>query len=123
VSVQVELLHVRKKTNRLFYDRTTNVDDDITTWILERCKPLAPELLDKNGSFEILALQVGRRPSRRGGPRVQIEWLQAADGAKKFICHNYGHGSSGWGDPQSNETRVLPKLTQIQIRKLCWYSE
>jgi hypothetical protein len=76
-------------------NRTINVDEDISKWIIERCKPLVPELLDRNGCFEVLALQVGRRPMRKGGARVEIEWLPTSDGKKKFICHNYGHGSSG----------------------------
>jgi hypothetical protein len=76
-------------------DRTTNSDDNITEWILDRCKPLAPELLNKHGQFDIIAFQVGHRPSRKGGPRVEVEWLDIEKEPRKFICHNYGHGSSG----------------------------
>jgi len=35
--------------------------------------------------------QAGRRPSREGGPRVEL----AEHAGGKFICHNYGHGGAG----------------------------
>ncbi|KAI9853556.1 MAG: hypothetical protein M1813_002062 [Trichoglossum hirsutum] len=76
--------------------RSTNIDDDITHWILERCRPLAPELLNEDGEFEVVSVHIGRRPSRQGGARVELEWMEFARGEKKFVCHNYGHHSSGY---------------------------
>lgn len=72
---------------------STSIDDDITQIILERCKPLAPELLDESGEYDILHVTVGLRPSRKGGPRVELEeWRD-----EKFIVHNYGHHRAGFG--------------------------
>ncbi|KKY23325.1 putative d-amino-acid oxidase [Diplodia seriata] len=52
-------------------------DAATTRGILERCKALAPELLTaKEGGFELLAVNVGFRPGRIGGPRVEVEeWI------------------------------------------------
>ena len=59
--------------------------------ILSGGKNLAPELLNADGEFEVLSVQCGLRPSRRGGPRVEEEIVD-----KKFIVvHSYGHGGAG----------------------------
>lgn len=67
------------------------MDDDTTKAILKGCKPLAPELLNENGEFEILSVQCGLRPSRNGGPRVESEVL---DGSFAVV-HSYGHAGAG----------------------------
>ncbi|KAL4860650.1 hypothetical protein BDV12DRAFT_204824 [Aspergillus spectabilis] len=71
---------------------STQPDEAITQMILEQCKPLAPELLDANGEFEVRRVRVGLRPARHGGPRMQLE--RCPDG--RFICHAYGHDSAGY---------------------------
>lgn len=72
------------------------MDEKMTQSILDRCRPIAPELLNVNGDFEVLSVQVGLRPSRKGGPKVEIETVDVAGkGAPKFICHNYGHHGAG----------------------------
>lgn len=70
----------------------------MTTLILDRCRPIAPELLDADGKFEVLSVQVGLRPSRHGGPRMEVEMLDEEEIGSKapiFVCHNYGHHSAG----------------------------
>jgi len=63
----------------------------VTARILRQCKVIAPELLDSNGEFEVLQLNVGRRPSREGGVRIEVEELK--EGVK--VVHCYGHGEGG----------------------------
>jgi D-amino-acid oxidase len=77
---------------KLVGDWNTEPDDRLTKLILDRCKPLAPELLTDDGKFDILSVRVGLRPSRTGGPRVQIEELEGG----KFVVHSYGHHSAGF---------------------------
>lgn len=67
-------------------------DESITKMILDRCRPLAPELLDENGDFEVLEVRVGLRPSRKAGIRLELEPLE--DG--RSVIHNYGHNSAGF---------------------------
>lgn len=46
-----------------------NPDDSVTETILQRCKPWAPELLNDQGEFDVVGVNVGFRPGRKGGPR------------------------------------------------------
>lgn len=78
-----------KLINVVFRDE--KVDQKLAKEILAYCKEIAPELLDKNGQFEVLKHQVGFRPSRRGGPRVESEELEG--GIK--VVHCYGHAGGG----------------------------
>lgn len=64
--------------------------------ILDRAKPLAPELLDEAGNFHVLRVQVGLRPTRTGGARVALESLPGENGSKRWVCHNYGHHGAGF---------------------------
>ena len=52
---------------------------------------LAPELLDRDGHFEVLSDQVGLRPSRKDGPRVEIDVLVGG----VAVVHSYGHSGAG----------------------------
>lgn len=82
----------------------------MTKLILDRCRSIAPELLDANGDFEVLSVQVGLRPSRRGGPRIEMELVEHEDDvsqAPRFICHNYGHHSAGYASDFPPESSIL----------------
>ena len=70
--------------------RSTEVSIETTNAILEGCKSLAPELLTKDGSFEVLSVQCGFRPTRENGPRVQA----GTDGMFNIV-HSYGHAGAG----------------------------
>lgn len=74
--------------------RSTDLDEDLSRRIQQRCAVLAPELL-VDGKFDIISQHVGRRPSRRGGLRIEVEWIKHG-GVKKLICHHYGHSGTGW---------------------------
>ncbi|KAI9824498.1 MAG: hypothetical protein M1819_000853 [Sarea resinae] len=71
-------------------------DEQTTKSILARCRDLAPELLTKQGEretgFEVLGVQVGLRPSRVGGARVELERLVEK---KAKVVHCYGHSGTG----------------------------
>ena len=43
--------------------------------IMARCSKLVPEVSPTNGAT-ILSHNVGLRPARRGGPRVEIEYIR-----------------------------------------------
>lgn len=71
--------------------RNTAVSEQTTKSILEGCKDLAPELLNEHGEFEIISVQSGLRPSRKGGPRVEAENV----GSRFAVVHAYGHAGAG----------------------------
>jgi len=56
-----------------------------------------PELLDAEGKFDVIRDIVGRRPSRLGGMRLEVERFKN----KRFVVHAYGAGGRGvemsWG--------------------------
>ncbi|KAK8159193.1 hypothetical protein IWX90DRAFT_439785 [Phyllosticta citrichinensis] len=70
-------------------------DDATTKWILGSCKELAPELLNEKGEFEVLSVNVGFRPGRTGGPRLEVEEVQTEAG-RFVVCHEYGHAGAGY---------------------------
>lgn len=70
--------------------RNGHVDKGTTKAILEKARLLAPELVNANGEFDVVSEQVGLRPSRKRGPRVESEEV---DG--KRVVHSYGHSGAG----------------------------
>ena len=67
------------------------LDDDIQR-IVEMNKRINPEL----SLSEITKTYAGLRPTRKGGPRVELEYINDLP-----VVHNYGHGGAGitlaWG--------------------------
>jgi glycine/D-amino acid oxidase-like deaminating enzyme len=74
-----------------------DVDKELSAAIQNRCKKFAPELLNKDGEFDIISEQVGFRPSRRGGPRVEAELVEGNSKEKPYlVVHCYGNSGSGY---------------------------
>ena len=71
--------------------RSVETNKETTRRILQGCKPLAPDLLNDSGEFEVLSVQCGLRPSRKGGPRVEVEIVNA----EYPVIHSYGHAGAG----------------------------
>lgn len=70
--------------------RNKEVDKKTTEAILRRAKVLGPELMNAEGEFDVVSEQVGFRPSREDGPRVELAEI---DG--KRVVHSYGHSGAG----------------------------
>jgi len=68
--------------------RSEDVDHDLASRIAAKCAALAPELTGGKGvgGLEILRHNVGLRPSRTGGPRLEAENMRDVG----LIVHNYG---------------------------------
>lgn len=88
-------------------DWTAEPDPKTTEEILRHAKEWAPELLNENGEFEVLSVQVGLRPGRKGGARVQIEIL---DGVT--VCHAYGHAGAGYQNSVGSANKVVRLLEE-----------
>jgi D-amino-acid oxidase len=67
-------------TNR----RSTVVDYELADQIIENCLKLCPELTGSQG-LNIVRHIVGRRPSRKGGARIEAEKTPFG-----LVVHNYG---------------------------------
>nr|CAB3236655.1 D-aspartate oxidase-like [Phallusia mammillata] len=102
----------------------TQVDPQDTESILRRCETLVPAVK----GAKVLRVDVGIRPARYGGARLELEWWQRnlkpsseVLNAKKLpVIHNYGHGGTGfavhWGC--ALEVARLAKSTYSERAKL-----
>jgi hypothetical protein len=88
-------------------DWTAEPDLKTTEEILHRAKEWAPELLNEKGEFEVLSEQVGLRPGRKGGARIEIEEV---DGT--VVCHAYGHAGAGYQNSVGSANRVVRLLQE-----------
>ncbi|RIB20078.1 hypothetical protein C2G38_1964445 [Gigaspora rosea] len=76
-------------------DFSENPDPKTAEEIIQRCVKLCPELtLDKN--LQIIRHNVGRRPYRTNGIRIEVEIIKNSTNKDVIICHNYGHHSYGY---------------------------
>ncbi|KAI0336691.1 D-amino-acid oxidase [Cubamyces sp. BRFM 1775] len=80
---------------------------ETTTEILQRCLELCPELAPPSiraarpGTIDdlrplILEEGCGFRPQRKGGIRLDVEWVQGRGEGKIPMVFNYGHGGGGY---------------------------
>ncbi|KAK5663726.1 hypothetical protein OQA88_4157 [Cercophora sp. LCS_1] len=60
--------------------------------LLQAFKETYPAILGEEGRYKVLADIVGRRPTRRGGPRIEFEVLEE----DKLVMHAYGLGGRGY---------------------------
>jgi glycine/D-amino acid oxidase-like deaminating enzyme len=78
-----------------------------TAEILRRAREWAPELLNEDGEFEVLSEQVGLRPARKGGVRVEIEEVD-----EFVVCHSYGHAGAGYQKSVGSAQKVVQLLDE-----------
>lgn len=91
-------------------------DPKITKQIIQRCAPLAPELLTGPGrTFEILGCQVGLRPARKGGARIERENVMDGRRTKRVVVHAYGNGGAGFQNSIGVANKVLRLLEKGEI--------
>jgi D-amino-acid oxidase len=87
-------------------------DKKLTQRILERAKRLQElkGLLGEDGEFEVLSVQVGRRPARyEGGPRVEMN-KKRVHGTK--VIYAYGHSGSGFQNSVGSAAKVVRLLSE-----------
>ncbi|KAG1474449.1 hypothetical protein G6F56_000352 [Rhizopus delemar] len=78
-------------------NKSTAPDKEIAQDIMNRVYELCPGITHGKGpdAFDIIAHNVGFRPARKDGIRLEKETKVRSNGQKVIICHNYGHGSYG----------------------------
>ncbi|KAI7240950.1 hypothetical protein KC330_g945 [Hortaea werneckii] len=86
-------------------DWSEDVDPATTDKILRQCSFIVPELLTgTDGGFEVISVQCGLRPGRRGGARVEIEKVVGLN-----VVHAYGHAGAGYQNSVGS-ARLVVKL-------------
>ena len=100
---------------------STEVDEHMTEEILGKCKDLVPELLVKEtGEFGVYKVQVGLRPGRTGGARVEREVVTVGNGKEKqdvVVVHAYGMAGAGFQNSVGVASDVL-KLVEGDSRQV-----
>ncbi|CAG8517503.1 17423_t:CDS:2 [Dentiscutata heterogama] len=76
-------------------DYSENPDPETAEDIIQRCVKLCPELTPEDKSLQIIRHNVGRRPYRKNGIRVEVEITKNTTNKDVIIWHNYGHHSYG----------------------------
>ncbi|KAF2662558.1 FAD dependent oxidoreductase [Lophiostoma macrostomum CBS 122681] len=83
-------------------DWSPEVDMELAKEIMRRCCELAPEL-GKPEDLQVISHNVGLRPSRKGGPRIELEkWSNGVP-----VVHNYGHSGAGYQSSWGTAERAL----------------
>lgn len=70
---------------------STISDKSKSSKLLEGGKQLASELLDDRGEFKVVSVNVGLRPWRKDGPRLELEKI-----GDEMVVHEYGHSGAGY---------------------------
>lgn len=95
------------------WDETPN--PVVTERILERNRALCPELLTgEDGGFEVVSVQCGLRPGRRGGARLERERVRVG-GRDSEVVHAYGHAGGGYQNSVGS-ARVVVGLVDAALR-------
>lgn len=96
-------------------------DESISEKILQRCKPWAAELLNDGRDFDVVGVNVGFRPGRKGGPRVELQQVDIQDPKygiiSLLVCHSYGHAGSGFQN-SFGAARKAVNLIQSHLAQL-----
>ena len=88
------------------------IDAETTGKILERNAYQVPELLTgPEGGFEVLSVQCGLRPGRKGGPRMGREVV----GGRRVV-HAYGHASGGYQNSIGSARMVVELVKESLAR-------
>lgn len=83
-------------------------DATATEVILKRNAWQVPELLTgDDGGFEVLSVQCGLRPGRKGGPRVEGEVIVDEQGGRARVVHSYGHAGAGYQNSVGSARKVV----------------
>ncbi|XPS80089.1 D-amino-acid oxidase [Ascochyta lentis] len=84
-------------------DWSNEWDSELEAQILQRSCALAPEL-GKPEDLQIISRNIGLRPSRKGGPRIEIEKERKWNVP---VVHAYGHSGAGYQASWGTAERVL----------------
>ncbi|ODV88052.1 hypothetical protein CANARDRAFT_193881 [[Candida] arabinofermentans NRRL YB-2248] len=105
-------------------NENTDIDEDQVDRILARASKYAPELIDpelgNNTELEIVRKQVGFRPARTGGYRIELDettiiTTTSDNNDKTPVVHCYGHGGAGYQSSWGSSELV----TRIIANHLC----
>ncbi|PWZ02031.1 nucleotide-binding domain-containing protein [Testicularia cyperi] len=77
----------------------TTPNPKLAETILQECAKLVPEIVPKGGTWRdipVISHNVGLRPARDGGARIELEQIKSAQGRAFPVVHSYGIGPAGY---------------------------
>ncbi|ORX57958.1 nucleotide-binding domain-containing protein [Hesseltinella vesiculosa] len=77
------------------HDYNDQVDELTSQGILARTQDICPDLT-KGQPLKVLRHNVGRRPTRQGGVRIENQVYSRSNGTPIMVTHAYGHGGFGY---------------------------
>ena len=90
-----------------------NPSIEVRETLLKNFAATYPDILGRDGKFRVLHDIVGRRPTRKGGMRLERESLR--DG--KTLIHAYGVGGRGYELSWGVADRVLELLEESTLTR------
>ncbi|KAG2228243.1 hypothetical protein INT45_011035 [Circinella minor] len=99
-------------------NKNLNAEPELTKKILENAYKSCPDLTHGQGAdkFKIVSINVGFRPGRKQGIRLEKEVrASAVSGKKVTIVHNYGHSSHGYQSSWGCSQRVVKLLNEKSL--------
>jgi glycine/D-amino acid oxidase-like deaminating enzyme len=91
-------------------------DEEISKGIIERCKGAWEYLAREDVAIEVLSTQVGLRPGRKGGARVEKDSVSIEEGGqtrRQDVVHQYGHSGAGYQNSIGSANKVLGLVKEI----------
>ena len=91
-------------------------DEDLAERIMRRAIRVCPDLVPAGAGIESLRVirhQVGFRPYREGGPRVETERLTSSSGTELKVVHAYGVGGTGYQVSHGVAEEVISLITNM----------
>lgn len=86
---------------------------DISASIIERCKRLLANKGYTDLDVQVVQEQVGFRPGRKGGARVEVENVKLGNGEVVRVVHNYGHAGTGYQGSIGSARKVLRLVEEL----------
>lgn len=78
------------------HDWSTKPSLEIRNELLQKAAKMYPEILNERGEFDVITDIIGRRPTRLGGMRIEIESRSIEGGENQRVVHAYGAGGRGY---------------------------
>ncbi|KAF0558589.1 nucleotide-binding domain-containing protein [Gigaspora margarita] len=96
------------------HNYSTEPDLKEATAIVQRCLSTRSDLLPQDQTnLTIKRNAISFRPCRKGGIRIEAEWISTEKFGKKIlICHNYGHGGYGFQSSYGAAQNVIETINK-----------
>jgi D-amino-acid oxidase len=125
-STPVTYIVPRTGTDMYFLGGTNDAGDwdalptpSVIASIMTRCRGMMKGWVAEDAEIEIIKEQVGLRPGRKEGVRVEIENVDMEMGDEKrevVVVHQYGHAGAGYQNSLGSARKVLRLVGEVCMK-------